>query len=57
MIHEGPLVARVDVEEISNVLLNLILNAFDASSENQSVTVEVLRNATGEPGFKVSDQG
>ncbi|MFO0754794.1 MAG: XrtA/PEP-CTERM system histidine kinase PrsK [Thermodesulfovibrionales bacterium] len=36
-----PVVAEVDVEEIQKVLLNLILNAFDATGGNGPVQVEV----------------
>lgn len=47
--------AEVDVEEIQKVLLNLVLNAVDASSETGRITIE-----TGDKEMayiKVSDQG
>ena len=57
LVAEGPVLVRADGEEIGNVLLNLILNAFEASPENRSVTLEVGRETDGEAFLKISDQG
>ncbi len=57
LVAEGPVLVRADGEELGNVLLNLILNAFEASPENRPVTVEVGRETGGEAFLKISDQG
>jgi len=57
LVAGGSVVVLGDREEIGNVLLNLIINAFEASSENQLVIVEVGRGSGGEAFLKISDQG
>jgi len=57
LVEDGPVLVRADGEELATVLLNLLLNAFDASPENQSAVVIVGWGEVGEPCFKVSDQG
>ncbi|MEA3347846.1 MAG: XrtA/PEP-CTERM system histidine kinase PrsK [Pseudomonadota bacterium] len=57
LVKDGPVLVRADREELATVLLNLLLNAFDAGLENQLVVVTVGLGEVGEPCFKVSDQG
>ena len=57
LVAEGPVLVRADGEEIGNVLLNLILNAFEASPENRPVTLEVGLETDGKAFLKIADQG
>lgn len=50
-----PLVAKVDAEELQKVLLNLLLNAVEASPDGSPVAVEVAM--AGAPHIRVVDHG
>lgn len=50
-----PVVADVDPEEIEKVLLNLLLNAVEASGPKESVSLEV--GCDSAPWIRVSDKG
>jgi len=50
-----PVMADVDSEEIEKVLLNLLLNALEASGGDQAVSVEAGCDST--PWIRVSDKG
>jgi putative PEP-CTERM system histidine kinase len=51
-----PVFSRVDAEEIRKVIINLIQNALEASSDERSVTVETYRE-NGSVCIRVSDTG
>jgi len=51
-----PVFSRVDAEEIRKVIINLIQNALEASSDDRSVTVETYRE-NGSVCIRVSDTG
>ncbi|MEA3333950.1 MAG: ATP-binding protein, partial [Pseudomonadota bacterium] len=57
LVKDGSVLVRADGEELATVLLNLLLNAFDAGLDNYLVVVTVGLGEGGEPCFKVSDQG
>jgi len=57
LIADGPVLALIDREEMSTVLLNLLINAFESGSDGQAVVVKVVYGADGRPCVKVSDQG
>ncbi len=57
LVADGPVPALIDREELSNVLLNLLINAFESGSEGQAVVVTVGYGDDSRPCVKVSDQG
>ena len=48
---------NADAEQLRKVLLNLVLNAFDAVGHNGSVTMEVSPQSNGEALLQVADTG
>jgi signal transduction histidine kinase len=57
LVADGPVPALIDREELSTVLLNLLINAFESGSGGQTVVVSVAYGDDGRPCVKVSDQG
>ncbi len=60
LVESGSVPALVDREELSTVLLNLLINAFESGSDGQDVVVTVGYSEYSEDGssfVKVSDQG
>ncbi|MCK5915544.1 MAG: PEP-CTERM system histidine kinase PrsK, partial [Deltaproteobacteria bacterium] len=53
----GPVLAVADREELDTVLLNLIINAFEAGDQAPAVQVAVGRGLDDAPYVKISDAG
>lgn len=53
----GPIVVHADPEQLRQVLLNLILNAFDAIGHDGKVTVDIATGKQGEAVITVADSG
>jgi two-component system NtrC family sensor kinase len=47
---------HVDADQLKQIVLNLLLNALDASPPETTVTIRTFEDADG-PGFEVEDQG
>ncbi|HEV3300219.1 MAG TPA: ATP-binding protein [Planctomycetaceae bacterium] len=54
---EHPVEGRADPEQLHQVLLNLLLNAFDAIGRDGQVTIRIAENAQGFAVITVTDSG
>jgi signal transduction histidine kinase len=54
---DQPVTVNADAEQMRQVLLNLVLNAFDAVGHNGSVTMEVSPQSNGQALLQVADSG
>ena len=57
MFSEQPVTVNADAEQLRQVLLNLVLNAFDAVGHNGTVTMDAVSGPEGQTILKVSDSG
>ena len=54
---DGPVIVNADAEQLRQVLLNLVLNAFDAIGDTGKVTIRIRRGERGEAVITVADTG
>jgi two-component system sensor histidine kinase HydH len=54
---QGPVEVQADPQHVHQVLLNLMLNAFDAIGSGGEVTIRVTREAAGAAAITVADSG
>ena len=57
LVASGPVSVLGDREELATVLLNLLINAFEAGDEDSTVAVAVGLGVGAEPYVKISDKG
>jgi len=54
---DGPVTVNADPEQLRQVLLNLVLNAFDAIGDAGEVTIRISREEQGDAVITVADSG
>jgi signal transduction histidine kinase len=54
---DQPVTVNADAEQLRQVLLNLVLNAFDAVGHNGTVTMDVVPQSNGQALLQVADSG